>query len=202
MTTQPKRTDEQFQVWRAAVSELVRQKVGLVGRSGAGKSTLMRLLLRHYTLTKGTIAIDGNDIAKVTLESLRKAMAVVPQEPLLFHRSIRDNIAYGNLRATDAEIERVAKLAEAHEFIMRVPGGYGALVGERGVKLSGGQRQRIAIARAMLKDAPILLLDEATSSLDSESEVAVQRALHTLKNAPPYQFLTFDKQLKDFYKPL
>jgi ABC-type multidrug transport system fused ATPase/permease subunit len=140
----------------------------------------MRLLLRHYTLTKGTIAIDGNDIAKVTLESLRKAMAVVPQEPLLFHRSIRDNIAYGNLRATDAEIERVAKLAEAHEFIMRVPGGYGALVGERGVKLSGGQRQRIAIARAMLKDAPILLLDEATSSLDSESEVAVQRALHTL----------------------
>ena len=156
------------------------QKVGLVGRSGAGKSTLMRLLLRHYTLIKGTIAIDGNDIAKVTLESLRKAMAVVPQEPLLFHRSIRDNIAYGNSQATDAEIEQVAKLAEAHEFITRVPGGYDALVGERGVKLSGGQRQRIAIARAMLKDAPILLLDEATSSLDSESEVAVQRALHTL----------------------
>ena len=156
------------------------QRIGLVGRSGAGKSTLMKLLLRHNDPTSGTIAIDGNDISHLTKNSLREAIAVVPQEPLLFHRTIRENIAYGKLDASEEDIQHAAALAEAHEFIMQLPQGYDALVGERGVKLSGGQRQRIAIARALLKNAPILLLDEATSSLDSESEVAVQKALLTL----------------------
>ena len=156
------------------------QRIGLVGRSGAGKSTLIKLLLRHNEPTDGTIDIDGNDISRVTKDSLREAVAVVPQEPLLFHRTIRENIAYGKLDAGEEDIVHAATLAEAHEFITRLPHGYDALVGERGVKLSGGQRQRIAIARALLKNAPILLLDEATSSLDSESEVAVQKALLTL----------------------
>lgn len=156
------------------------ERVGLVGRSGAGKSTLVKVLLRHYDLTGGRITIDGVDIADMTKESLREAIAVVPQEPLLFHRSVRDNIAYGKQDATDDEVETAARCAEAHDFIKELQGGYDALVGERGVKLSGGQRQRIAIARAILKDAPILLLDEATSSLDSESEVAVQKALLSL----------------------
>ncbi len=153
------------------------QKVGLVGRSGAGKSTLVKLLLRHYEPTGGAILIDERDISGVTRDSLRENIAVVPQEPMLFHRSIRDNIAYGKADATQQEIERAAQLAQAHDFIEEVPGGYDALVGERGVKLSGGQRQRIVIARALLKNAPILILDEATSSLDSESEGAVQKAL-------------------------
>ena len=156
------------------------QKVGLVGRSGAGKSTLMKLLLRHDDPTNGTIAIDRNDISRLTKDSLRERIAVVPQEPLLFHRTIRENISYGELDAKEEHVVHAAKLAEAHEFITQLPQGYDALVGERGVKLSGGQRQRIAIARALLKDAPILLLDEATSSLDSESEVAVQKALLAL----------------------
>ncbi len=155
-------------------------RVGLVGRSGAGKSTLAKLLLRHYDLASGSITIDGADISAVTKESLRRAIAIVPQEPLLFHRSIRENIAYGTEHATDADVERAARLAQAHEFIVALPDGYASLVGERGVKLSGGQRQRVAIARALLKNAPILLLDEATSSLDSESEVAVQKALLAL----------------------
>ena len=153
------------------------QKVGLVGRSGAGKSTLVKLLLRHYEPTGGEIRIDDADIANVTRDSLREHIAVVPQEPMLFHRSIRDNIAYGKPDAADTDIEHAAELAQAHDFIQKVPDGYGALVGERGVKLSGGQRQRIVIARAFLKNAPILILDEATSSLDSESEGAVQKAL-------------------------
>lgn len=156
------------------------QKVGIVGRSGAGKSTLVKLLLRHYDLNDGRIMIDGIDIADTTKESLRRAIAIVPQESLLFHRSIYENIAYGKPQATRADVEAAARLAEAHDFIMKLPHGYNALVGERGVKLSGGQRQRIAIARALIKDAPILLLDEATASLDSESEVAVQRALLAL----------------------
>lgn len=156
------------------------QRVGLVGRSGAGKSTLVRLILRHHDIQSGTIAIDGNDIAQMTQESLRRAISVVPQEPLLFHRTIRENIAYGDPSAPDKEIFRSAALACADEFIQHIPLGYDALVGERGVKLSGGERQRIAIARAILKNAPILLLDEATSSLDSESEVAIQKALRTL----------------------
>ncbi|MDO8575890.1 MAG: ABC transporter ATP-binding protein [bacterium] len=156
------------------------QRVGVVGRSGAGKSTLVRLVLRHHNLSAGTITIDGTDIASVTQESLRNAISVVPQEPLLFHRTIRENIAYGNPRATEEEIIEAAKLAQAHDFIVRLPTGYGAMVGERGIKLSGGERQRIAIARAILKNAPILLLDEATSALDSESEVEIQKALREL----------------------
>lgn len=156
------------------------QRVGLVGRSGAGKSTLIKLLLRHYTLTSGAITIDGQSISEITGDSLHHAVAIVPQEPLLFHRTIRENIAYGKLETTEEEIQGAAGLAEAHHFIEQLPEGYDALVGERGVKLSGGQRQRIVIARAILKDAPILLLDEATSSLDSESEGAVQKALLAL----------------------
>ena len=124
--------------------------------------------------------VDDNDISQISKDSLRRAVAVVPQEPLLFHRTIRENIAYGNPDASETEIVHAAELAEAHEFILQLPQGYDALVGERGVKLSGGQRQRVAIARAILKNAPILLLDEATSSLDSESEVAVQKALLAL----------------------
>ncbi len=156
------------------------QKVGLVGRSGAGKSTLVKLLLRHYDLSEGEITIGGTNIAHVSKEHLREHVAVVPQEPLLFHRTIRENISYGNHSATEEQVLNAATLAEAHDFIMRLSEGYDSMVGERGVKLSGGQRQRIAIARAILKDAPILLLDEATSALDSESEVAVQKALFNL----------------------
>jgi ATP-binding cassette, subfamily B, bacterial len=156
------------------------QRLGVVGHSGAGKSTLVSLLLRQHELQAGTIRIDGQDIAAVTQDSLRAAIAVVPQEPALFHRTIRENIVYGKPGASDIEVEEVAKLAYAHDFIMSLPEGYDTMVGERGVKLSGGQKQRIAIARAMLKNAPILILDEATSALDSESEVEIQKALHTL----------------------
>lgn len=156
------------------------QRVGLVGPSGAGKSTFVSLLLRQHDVMSGHIFIDGQDISTVTQDSLRENIAVVPQEPMLFHRSIRVNIAYGNLDATEEEIIAVAKKAEAHDFIVTLEEGYETLVGERGVKLSGGQKQRVAIARAMLKDAPILMLDEATSALDSESEVAIQKALHEL----------------------
>ena len=156
------------------------QRVGLVGSSGAGKSTFVSLLLRQHDLSGGRICIDGQDIAEVTQDSLREHIAIVPQEPMLFHRSIRENIAYGNPNATDEEIIEVAKKAQAHEFISALSQGYDTLVGERGVKLSGGQKQRVAIARAMLKNAPILVLDEATSALDSESEVAIQKALHEL----------------------
>lgn len=156
------------------------QRVGLVGHSGAGKTTFVSLLLRQHDLTSGEICIDGQDIKKITQESLRKHIAVVPQEPLLFHRTIRENIAYGKPDATDEEIIEVAKKAQAHEFISTLSKGYDTLVGERGIKLSGGQKQRVAIARAMLKDAPILVLDEATSALDSESEVLIQKALEEL----------------------
>lgn len=153
------------------------ERIGVIGRSGAGKSTLTKLLLRHYDLSGGSITIDGVDIKTVTRESLRSSIAMVPQEPALFHRSIAENIAYARPDASRKEIIRAAELAQAHEFITSLPEGYESLVGERGVKLSGGQRQRIAIARALLKDAPILILDEATSALDSESEVLVQQAL-------------------------
>ncbi len=156
------------------------QRVGLVGRSGAGKSTLIRLVLHHHNLDSGAIEIDGTNIANASQESLRNAISIVPQEPLLFHRTIRENIAYGNPAATIEDVQRAAQLAQAHDFIQRLPEGYEAMVGERGVKLSGGERQRIAIARAILKNAPILLLDEATSALDSESEVQIQKALHEL----------------------
>lgn len=163
-----------------SVAILGGQKVAIIGPSGAGKSTFVRLLLRTYEATGGEVRIDHQNIAKVTQESLRNAIAFVPQDPSLFHRSLKENIRYGKLDATDAEVEEAAKRAHCHEFIASLPQGYDTLVGERGVKLSGGERQRVAIARAMLKDAPILVLDEATSSLDSESEVLIQKALDEL----------------------
>jgi ABC-type multidrug transport system fused ATPase/permease subunit len=153
------------------------QKVGLVGHSGAGKSTLVALLLRQFELQEGRICIDGQSIADLTLDSLRKAVALVPQTTSLFHRTILENIRYGRLEATDAEVMEAARLARADAFIDLLPDKYQTRVGERGVKLSGGQRQRISIARALLRGAPILLLDEATSALDSESEAAIQSAL-------------------------
>lgn len=156
------------------------EKVGLVGHSGSGKTTLTRLLLRFSDIQAGAIEIDGQNIARITQDDLRRRIAYVPQEPLLFHRSIADNIAYGELGASQEAIEAAAKMASAHEFIQTLPQGYDTLVGERGVKLSGGQRQRIAIARALLKNAPILVLDEATSALDSESEALIQQALWKL----------------------
>lgn len=156
------------------------ERVGIVGPSGAGKTTFVSLLLRQQDVHEGMITIDGQNVRKVTQESVREAIAVVPQEPLLFHRSLRDNIAYGKPTATLEEVEEAARRAEAHIFITELPDGYDTLVGERGVKLSGGQRQRVAIARAIIKNAPILVLDEATSSLDSESEGAIQKALAEL----------------------
>ncbi|WP_075882002.1 ABC transporter ATP-binding protein [Vreelandella massiliensis] len=156
------------------------ERVGLVGPSGAGKSTLLKLLARHHTLEEGGIRIDGQDIAAVEWESLHRKLAKVSQSNELFHRSIRDNIRYARPEATDREVEEAARAAHCHDFIASRPGGYDAVVGERGVKLSGGERQRITIARALLKDAPILLLDEATASLDSESEAAIQAALWRL----------------------
>ena len=156
------------------------QKVGLVGHSGAGKSTIVQLLLRFSDVTDGAITISDQDIRSITQSSLRKAIAYVPQEPMLFHRSLRENISYGKPDATDAEIIAAAKKAHAYEFIRKLPEGLDTIVGERGVKLSGGQRQRIAIARAIIKDAPILILDEATSALDSESETLIQASLASL----------------------
>ena len=156
------------------------EKIGLVGSSGSGKTTLTKLLLRFADIDSGKITIDSQDIAEVTQTSLREQIAYVPQEPLLFHRSVRENIAYSRPDATDAEIEKAAKKAGAYDFIVKLQDGFDTLVGERGVKLSGGQRQRIAIARAILKDAPILVLDEATSALDSESEALIQKSLETL----------------------
>lgn len=156
------------------------QRVGLVGHSGSGKSSLVRILLRFSDIEHGTIEIDGQDIARVSQSSLRGSIAYVPQEPLLFHRSLYENIAYGHPTASEAEVREAAKRAHALEFIEKLPEGFSTLVGERGVKLSGGQRQRIAIARAILKDAPILVLDEATSALDSESEKLIQASLDEL----------------------
>jgi ATP-binding cassette subfamily B protein len=156
------------------------EKVALVGPSGAGKSTVTKLLLRLYDVTGGAVRIDGEDIRKVTQESLRESISFVPQEPILFHRSLRDNIRYGRPDASDEEVIDAAKKAHCHEFIAQLPEGYDTHVGERGVKLSGGERQRVAIARAILKNAPILILDEATSALDSESEALIQDALRVL----------------------
>lgn len=156
------------------------ERIGLAGHSGGGKTTLTKLLLRFADVTQGSVEIDGQNIVDVTQKSLRESIAYVPQEAYLFHRSLRENIAYGRPNSTDAEIMAAVKRANAQEFIDKLPGGLDTIVGERGVKLSGGQRQRIAIARAILKDAPILVLDEATSALDSESEKLIQDALEKL----------------------
>jgi ATP-binding cassette, subfamily B, bacterial len=156
------------------------QKVGLVGYSGGGKSTFVNLILRLYDVTDGRILIDNQDIREVTQDSLRSNIAMIPQDPSLFHRSVSENIRYGKIDAANEEVIEAAKRAHAHEFIGKLPQGYESLVGERGIKLSGGQRQRIAIARAILKNAPILILDEATSSLDSLTESYIQESLWEL----------------------
>jgi subfamily B ATP-binding cassette protein MsbA len=154
--------------------------VALVGPSGGGKTTILNLIPRFYDVTAGRVLIDANDVREVTLASLREQIALVTQEPFLFDDTIRANIAYGRPGASAADIERAARAAAAHDFILELPHGYDTSVGEAGARISGGQRQRIAIARAFLKDAPILLLDEATSALDTESEAQVQAALKRL----------------------
>lgn len=156
------------------------QRVGLVGHSGAGKTTITKLLLRFSNVTSGRICIDNQDISAITQDDLRRHISYVPQEPILFHRSLRENIAYGKPHATENEIIQASQRAHAHEFIQNLPDGYDTLVGERGIKLSGGERQRVAIARAMLKDAPIVVLDEATSALDSMSERFIQAGFNEL----------------------
>lgn len=156
------------------------KKVRFVGFSGSGKTTCVNLILRFFDVTSGRILIDNQNIAHVTQNSLHQSIAMIPQDTSLFHRSLIENIRYGRLDATDAEVIDAAKRAHCHEFINQLPDGYYSLVGERGIKLSGGQRQRIAIARAILKQAPILLLDEATSALDSVTEKCIQEGLHTL----------------------
>jgi ATP-binding cassette subfamily B protein len=156
------------------------QKVGLVGHSGAGKSTLIALLLKNFALKSGEIEIDGQSINNVTSDSLRSQISLIPQDIMLFHRSIGENIGYARQGATQKDIERAAEMANIHDFVIELPEGYHTLVGERGLRLSGGQRQRIAIARAILKNAPILILDEATSSLDVETEGRVQQSINEM----------------------
>lgn len=156
--------------------------VGIVGSTGSGKSTLVKLLLRLYEVEEGSITLDGIPIQEIRLEDLRRSFGLVSQDVFLFHGTVRENIVYGSWDATDAEVEQAARLAEAHEFIERLPRGYDTVVGERGQKLSGGQRQRIAIARALLKNPPILILDEATSAVDNETEAAIQRSLERISH--------------------
>ena len=156
------------------------QTVALVGLSGSGKSTLTKLLLRLYDVTEGRILIDNQDISKVDQESLRNNVSLVPQDPILFHRNLMENIRYGRFDASDEEVIKAAKLAYCDEFVSKLKNGYQSMVGDRGIKLSGGERQRVAIARAILKNSPILVLDEATSSLDSESEKYIQKSLTNL----------------------
>ncbi|WP_010302689.1 ABC transporter ATP-binding protein [Candidatus Odyssella thessalonicensis] len=170
-----KRTDPLFN--HLSVTIPGGQKVGLVGYSGSGKTTFVNLILRLYDVTTGEVQLDGQSLKEVTLESLYQSIAMIPQEPSLFHRSVIENIRYGKLDASDDDVMEAAKKAHAHDFIMRMTEGYQTMVGERGIKLSGGQRQRIAIARAILKDAPILILDEATSQLDSVTETYIQESL-------------------------
>jgi subfamily B ATP-binding cassette protein MsbA len=158
----------------------VGEVIALVGMSGAGKTSLVNLLPRFYDVEQGQILIDGYDVRKVTLKSLRNQMGLVTQQTILFNDTARNNIAYGNQKCSDEEIIEAAKAANAHDFIQRLPQGYDTVIGEQGVKLSGGERQRVSIARAILKNAPILILDEATSSLDSDSETEVQKALEEL----------------------
>jgi ATP-binding cassette subfamily B protein len=156
------------------------QKVAIIGSSGAGKTTFVRLLMRLFNLNSGKILIDGVDISEISQENLREKISFVPQEPVLFHRTLMENIRYGRRNATDEEVFEAAHMAHCDDFIDKLPNGYETFVGERGVKLSGGERQRVAIARAILKNSPILILDEATSSLDSHSESLIQDALHKL----------------------
>ncbi len=153
------------------------QKIGLVGHSGGGKSTLVKILLRLYDVQKGNILIDGQDITQVKIDSLRNQIAMIPQEPELFHRTVLENIRFAKPQASDEEVFLAAKKANCHQFIMELPDGYDSMVGERGIKLSGGQRQRVAIARAILKNSPILILDEATSALDSLTEKYIQEGV-------------------------
>jgi ATP-binding cassette subfamily B protein len=156
------------------------QTTAIVGATGSGKTTLIKLLLRFYDVTTGSITIEGHDIRTLTLASLRRAVGLVSQDVYLFHGTVRENIAYGKPGATLDEVVAAAKVAEAHDFIVELPGGYESIVGERGQRLSGGQRQRISIARAVLADPPVLVLDEATSSVDNETEAAIQRSLEVI----------------------
>jgi ATP-binding cassette subfamily B protein len=156
--------------------------IGVVGSTGSGKSTLVKLLLRLYEIQEGSIRMDEIPIQELRREDLRRSIGLVSQDVFLFHGTVRENITYGSWDAPDAEIERAATLAEAHEVIERLPLAYDTIVGERGQKLSGGQRQRIAIARALLKDPPILILDEATSAVDNETEAAIQRSLERISH--------------------
>jgi len=172
--------DEEPVLKGVSLSVRVGEVIAIVGMSGAGKTSLVNLLPRFYDVQEGRIYIDGHDIRKVTLKSLRDQIGLVTQQTILFNDTVRNNIAYGSLTRSDQDIIEAAKAAHAHEFIQRLPGGYETVIGEQGVKLSGGERQRISIARALLKNAPILVLDEATSSLDSESETEVQKALEEL----------------------
>ena len=179
MVTSPK--DVQREVLRNINLEVKAGEIlALVGSSGAGKSTLVSLMPRFFDVTSGSIAVDGNDVREVSLASIRSQIGVVTQETVLFNESLRNNIAYGQPSVSQTAIEAAARAAFAHDFIMGLPAGYDTIIGEKGVRLSGGERQRIAIARALLKNAPILILDEATSALDSESESLVQSALQNL----------------------